>query len=207
MERNAAELEVTRADVDDLVVTSAYESPHNGVTHVNLNQRHEDLEVFGGHATVNVGPDGRVVFVGGSLVRGLDARASGAADLEATEAVEAAAEGLDLKEPADLRVLSKDPGPAQPTVVSEGGISDEPIPARLGWQPTDEGLRLAWQLTIDDSASASLWNATVDAATGELLEVADWTSKEHAFGPRPPGPLRSLGRPGQQLRARVPPAP
>src|SRR5918997_411270 len=87
LQENAAELEVTRADVADLVVTSAYESPHNGVTHVNLNQHHEDLEVFGGHATVNVGPDGRVVFTGGSLVGGLGARASGAADLEATEAV------------------------------------------------------------------------------------------------------------------------
>ena len=141
--------------------------------------------------------------MGGSLVRGLDARASGAADLEATEAVEAAAEGLDLKEPADLRVLSEGPGPAQPTVVSGGGISDEPIPARLGWQPTDEALRLAWQLTIDDSASASLWNATVDAATGELLEVADWTSKDHASD------LVHLARPGasaaqaKQLRARA----
>ena len=76
VERNAAELGVTRADVADLVVTSAYETPHNGVTHVNLNQRHEDLEVFGGHATVNVGADGRVVFAAGSLVRGLDAPAA-----------------------------------------------------------------------------------------------------------------------------------
>ncbi|HEY6416995.1 MAG TPA: M36 family metallopeptidase, partial [Acidimicrobiales bacterium] len=175
---NPAELKVTRADVADLVVASAYKSPHNGVTHVNLNQRHEGLEVFGGHVTVNVGPDRGIVFAGGSLVRGLDAPAPGAAELEATEAVEAAADGLDLKEPADLRVLSKSSGPAQRTVVSEGGISDEAIPARLGWQPTDDGLRLAWQLTIDDSSSSSLWNAAVDAATGELLDVADWTSKD-----------------------------
>src|SRR5688572_6607191 len=58
VQANPAELEVTRADVADLAVTSAYKSAHNGVTHVNLNQHHKDLEVFGGHATVNVGPDG-----------------------------------------------------------------------------------------------------------------------------------------------------
>ncbi|HXV95454.1 MAG TPA: M36 family metallopeptidase, partial [Gaiellaceae bacterium] len=57
-------------------------------------------------------------------------------------------------------------------------ISVEPIPARLGWQPTKAGLRLAWQLTIDDSSGDSLWNATVDAATGELLARDDWTDHD-----------------------------
>ncbi len=91
LQANPAELEVTRADVADLAVTSAYESAHNRITHVNLNQQHKDLEVFGGHATVNVGPDGRVVFAAGSLVSDLGARATGNAELEATEAVEAPA--------------------------------------------------------------------------------------------------------------------
>ncbi len=63
-------------------------------------------------------------------------------------------------------------------MLSRGGISDEPIPARLGWQPTRQGLRLAWQLTIDDSSDGHLWNAAVDAETGELLKVDDWTNQD-----------------------------
>ena len=43
-------------------------------------------------------------------------------------------------------------GPARETVVSAGGISDAPIPRALGWQPTANGLRMAWQLVIDDSS-------------------------------------------------------
>jgi len=62
---NAADLGVTRADVADLVVTSAYKSSHNGVTHVNLNQRFRGLEVFGAHATVNVASSGKVIFAAG----------------------------------------------------------------------------------------------------------------------------------------------
>ena len=42
--------------------------------------------------TVNVAADGSVVFAGGSLVRGLAASPSGAASLDPTEAVEAAAD-------------------------------------------------------------------------------------------------------------------
>src|SRR5688572_3998263 len=100
------ELGVSSVDVADLFVTSQYTSRHNGVTHVNLNQRFRDLEVFGGHATVNVARDGRVVFVGGRFVSGLT-DASGEGELAATEAVAAAAEELDLDDPANLRVLSR----------------------------------------------------------------------------------------------------
>ncbi|MGH3018686.1 MAG: M36 family metallopeptidase [Gaiellaceae bacterium] len=176
---NAAELGVTSADVADLFVTSSYTSSHSGVTHVNLNQRYRGLEVFGGHATVNVAADRSVIFTGGGFVRGLATDASGAEELGATEAVVAAADGLELDDPANLRILSRSAGAAQKTVVSGGGISNEPIPARLGWQPTGDGLRLAWQLTIDESSDGHLWNATVDAETGDLLAADDWTNEDN----------------------------
>ena len=175
---NAAELGVTRADVADLVVTSAYRSRHSGVTHVNLNQRFEGLEVFGAHATLNVAASGKVVFAAGAFVSDLRAAGADAADLAATEAVEAAAAGLGLADPRGLRVLSRSGGAAQKIVLSRAGISDEPIGARLGWQPTKNGLRLAWELVIDDASAEHLWNATVDAATGKLLEAEDWTSHD-----------------------------
>ena len=140
---------MTSADVADVFVTTQYQSSHSGVTHVNLNQRFRDLEVFGGQVTVNVADDGSVIFAGGSLVRGLSVSASGTAGLEPTGAVEAAADALDLGQPTDLTVISQSSGPARETVVSGGGISDAPIPLRLGWQPTGSGLRMAWRLVID----------------------------------------------------------
>ena len=176
---NARALGVERADVAELAVTSEYRSRHSGVTHVNVNQRHRDLEVFGAHATVNVARDGSIVFVGDSLVRGLEVEGSRTASLDAPDAVEAAADGLGLDDPTRVRVLDEGGGPAQRTELSKSGISEAQIPARLGYQPTDGGLRLAWQLTIDDSSDAHLWNATVDAATGELLQADDWTSHDN----------------------------
>jgi extracellular elastinolytic metalloproteinase len=177
---NAADFGVTGADVASLTVTSNYVTRHSGVGHVNINQQYNGLEVFGGHATVNVASDGRIAFAGGSLVRGLDASAAGAVDLSATSAVKAAADRLELDAPVDLRVLSRGAGAARRTVVSGGGISREPIPARLGYHPGKDGLRLAWQLTIDDTSSDHLWNATVDAETGALLKKDDWTTHESA---------------------------
>jgi hypothetical protein len=178
---NAASLGVGSADVSDLRVASSYRSAHNGVTHVNMNQRFDGLEVFGAYVTVNVASDGEVLFVGDSLVKGLS-DASGSVQTDATDAVEAAAAGLGLDEPSNLRVISESDGPAQRSVVSRGGISDAPIPARLGWQPTEDGLRLAWQMVIDETSDDHLWNATVDAATVELLARDDWVDHDTMEG-------------------------
>ena len=79
-------------------------------------------------------------------------------------------------------MLSREFGSAQESVVSDGGISDAPIPARLGWQSTAGGLRLAWQLVIDDASAAHLWNATVDAENGDLLAKDDWTDHDSREG-------------------------
>jgi extracellular elastinolytic metalloproteinase len=176
LQEEAADYGVGRHDVGDLRVLSAYTSGHNGVTHVNLIQYHDGLEVFGGHATVNVTSDGEVLFVGQSLVADLE-HATGASDLGAIEAVEAAAEALELDEPEGLRLIRQRGGPARETVLSDGAIAEEPISARRGWQSTEDGLRLAWQLVIDAASDPALWSAVVDADTGELLEVDNWTSE------------------------------
>ena len=175
LHQNAAELDVGRADVADLAVTSNYRSRASGITHVNLNQRYQGLEVFGGHVTVNVAADGAVVFVGGDLVEGLKAATAATPAVGAVAAVEAAADALELDEPADLRVISSRGGKARESVVSDGGISAAAIPARLGWQPSAGGLRLAWQLVIDAASEEHLWNATVDAWSAQLLNADDWT--------------------------------
>ncbi|MGH3013144.1 MAG: M36 family metallopeptidase, partial [Gaiellaceae bacterium] len=191
-------LGATRADVADLSLTSQYTSRHNGVTHVNLNQRFRGLEVFGAHATVNVAADGTVIFARGAFVHDLRAAGAADADLAATDAVEAAAEALDLADPQGLRVLSESGGAAQKTVLSRAGISDSRIPARLGWQPTADGLRLAWQLVIDDASGVELWNATVDARNGELLARENWTSSDDVVAL-----TQSLGRSGGAATAFV----
>jgi extracellular elastinolytic metalloproteinase len=182
LQGEAASYGLSDTDVAELAVRSAPTSRHTGVTHVNLNQRFDGLEVFGADTTVSIAPDGSVVFVAGSAVAGLRAAVAATPELDAVDAVEAAAEELDLDEPRDLEVISEEPGPDRETLLTPGGISDEPIPARLGWQPTADGLRLAWQLVIDDASDVNLWNAIVDARTGEVLQVEDWTSQSSIAG-------------------------
>ena len=204
-ENNAGDYGLTDADVSDLVVRSVTTSTHSGATHVNFNQQFDELEVFGADTTVTVAADGSVAFVGGASVGNLavaDLRAA-AAELDAADAVEAAADALDLDEPRDLRTMRRRGGTARETVLTDGGISHEPIEARLGWQPAPDGLRLAWQVVIDDVSDVHLWNATIDAANGDLLDLDDWTSDTNladlaerlGHGPVPQPVVQSSGTP------------
>jgi extracellular elastinolytic metalloproteinase len=172
----AATYGLDASDVAELTVRSVTQSRESAASHVNINQQLDGLEVFGADLTVTVAADGSIAFVGGTGVSGIAEQPGGAAELDPVAAVEAAADALDLDEPDDARVVRRPTGPAAETVIAAPSISDSPIPAKLGWQPVDSTLRLAWQLVIDDASDVHLWNATVDATTGELLDVDDWTS-------------------------------
>jgi Zn-dependent metalloprotease len=176
---HASQFGVSPADVADLGVQSSYMTSGTGVTHVNLTQRRDGFDVFDSSVTVNIGRDGRVVFAAGSLVKGLRAGAT-PATLDATEAVAAAAQALGLDEPDALKV-TRGSAKAGSSVMSGGGISASPIPAKLGWQPAGDGtLRLAWRLEIDAASDAHLWDATVDARTGALLDSEDLMIHDNA---------------------------
>jgi hypothetical protein len=168
---HASKFGVLSADVRELAIQGSYQTAGTGVTHVSVVQRHQGFDVFGSQATVNVGRDGRIVFAAGSLVKGLEAD-SAAATLDAAGAAQAAAAALGLEEPENLRVQSKG---AKSATLSSGGISEAPIEAKLGWQPTGGKLRMAWQVTIDATSDAHLWVATVDARSGSLLDSEDLT--------------------------------
>jgi extracellular elastinolytic metalloproteinase len=170
----AGSLGVTVTDLTELEVLSSHVSAQTGATHVNLIQQHDGLDVFGAVTTVTVAEDGSIAFVGGVAVSGLAGGAGGTAALEPSDAVAEAADGLELDEPEDLEVVQAAADGVE-VLLTDGGISELPIPARLGWLPVDDELRLSWQVVIDDHSDDHLWNVSVDAETGEILEVEDWT--------------------------------
>ena len=167
---------VAASDLADLQVMSQHTSEHNGVTYVNVVQHHQGREVLGGVATVSVTADGVVLHVAENLVTGLR-QAAGQASLDAPAALEAAADEVDLT-PRGARVKTQSRDASRTTTMSSAGISREEIPARLVWQPTEDGLRLAWEVVIDDQDSAHLWQVTVDAQSGDTLAVEDWTDHD-----------------------------
>lgn len=172
--QNAAQFGVSAADVADTTVTSQYVTAGTGVTHVNLNQRYNGLDVAGGHVTVNVGADKQVKYAAGRLLKVAPATST-TPTLSVTGAVESAADELGLEEPERLSVVQRK---GAETTLTDGGISSAPIGAKQVFHPVGDELRLAYQVTIDDATDSHLWFVTIDARTGEELARDDWTDHD-----------------------------
>jgi hypothetical protein len=172
-------------DVGDLLVTDAYRSDHNGVTHVYLRQRLHGLEVAGANMTVNVTRAGKVLYAGSRLMSGLQAAVSGRAKLDALQALGSAAAHLGLGSTKHIRVIQPPVGNDRATVMSGAGLSMSAVPARLVYQPVSPArVRLAWNLEIEELSQLHWWNLSVDAATGELLTVFDYVNHDNVAATR-----------------------
>ena len=172
---------VTPADVDELEVTDAYTSAHNGVTHVYVRQLVKGEPVAGTQANVNVSRDGEVVHYGSRLVADVDGLVSGSAALTAIEAVAAAARGLGLDAPSGSALLKDTTeGAIRTALVSESGIAVRPIPAVLSPVATRDAVRLAWTVEIERPGGTEWWLAAVDAETGALLDSENLVVNERA---------------------------
>jgi extracellular elastinolytic metalloproteinase len=166
-------LGLTKADLAGLVVTDAYRSTDNGVTHVYLGQSYRGLRLVGPAMTVNVARDGSVIYAPSHLLAGVGAAISGRDRIGPAVATKQAAAALGLQTAKAFDVLAGPTGVEQRTLLSGGGISAARIPAHLVYQPTAGRIRLAWQVEIDEVSGRHWWVGSVDASTGKLLNAYD----------------------------------
>jgi extracellular elastinolytic metalloproteinase len=181
LQQNVHLLGLTGADLLDVVVTDQYTDAHNGVTHIYMRQRFKGIDVANGDLSINIAADGSVINVGHSFVTNLAAAVNRQAPRRtAPQAVAGAARHLGLTLTQAPQVLSQPAGDAQEMLFDEAGISQEPIPARLVYQPVGpDRVRLAWQLDIYELSSEHFWSMIVDADTGEVLAQHDYIDHDN----------------------------
>lgn len=179
----ATSLGLARADIAEAVLSSSHTTDHNGVSHVYLVQRYRGIEVWGGVFNTSILPDGRVLHSGNRFVADL-ARQGGRATprISAQQALQrVASDTLSVAQLAPVRVLQRPSGQDQRTVLSDAGLAARPIEARLVWFPqADGGVRLAWELEIEEASGHDWWQAVVDASDGTTLEMHNLVIHESA---------------------------
>ncbi|GAB3822345.1 T9SS-dependent M36 family metallopeptidase [Pontibacter rugosus] len=212
LKQNKQKLEITESDISELAVTNESITRHNGMKHIYLQQMHEGIEVHGAITNVNMTKDNKVVSVGNRFQKALERKVKTTEPgLSPESAVMAAAKHLNLSVSGPLTVQSRGNQSNREVVLSNGGISLDPIPARLVYQPMEDGsLKLAWEVTIYELDALNWWNVRVDASTGTVLDkdnmvthcefdnhgpegVALTRGKKHVLAPRPaPAPYNSV---------------
>jgi extracellular elastinolytic metalloproteinase len=180
-QKNATKFGLSSADLGEVAVSSTVVSRHSGMTHVYLQQRYRGIDVWSAVINVNVAKDGRVLSSGSTFVANI-AEAAGEQSVQTSsvEAVESAADDLNLTVTKSLRVMQRKGGANDRTTLSDGGIAAKPIDAKLVWLPRNGEVRLAWQLEIDQDDGEHWWYAFVDAETGESLGQHDLITRDTA---------------------------
>lgn len=197
-----AEYGVQASDLDELRFNGGHVAKHTGTRHLYLRQQVRGIDVMTGDVSIAILPDDVVAHVGSRLLPNIDARTSGAARIDAVQAVRAAATQLGLRPDATLRTVGvSNDGMMHATIVSPGGISLAPIPSRLVYQPAGDLLRLAWELEIQELSEQHWWNVIIDAETGAMLARYDYIVHE---GRRDVG--ASVARPASARSETITPA-
>src|SRR5690606_41859943 len=174
----------TADDRSTHVVTDACAPRRSGTTHVYLRQAYAGVPVVGTEITVAVGADGRVFHAAGSAtsLAGRALATSPALPAEAAAAAVAREAGLS----GTFHTVSSTGGRAPEVVVSDGGVAEEPVTARLVYYRDErDAVALAWEVGLYGWCGAHYCRGYVDAVSGRVLARHDLVVHDH-FGPADP---------------------
>lgn len=158
-------------------ITDQNVSRGTNISHVYYRQVFNGLQIYGTESGVHVLPSGKVLSASNRFIKNAASKSNGsnAPALTAIQAVQSAAGQLNYTITADLSVMSKKQGVSQETILSDGGISLSPIPAKLMYQLNQNNeLVLTWDISIQEKAQQNWWSMRVDATTGTIVDKVNW---------------------------------
>ena len=173
LEANKATLNLTSEDIKEYQISDLYTSGHNGVTHVYLNQTHQDIKVNNAIFNVNILPNGKVLNHGNRFVSNLKEKVNSTTPaISAADAVRKVIERFEIKTNGEILVQSK--SSARNFTFAKEGLAMEPIPVDLVYEVMDnKSVKLAWMVRFYQLDAKHWWNARIDAQSGEVLNHND----------------------------------
>lgn len=154
-------------------ITDQHISSISNVEHVYFRQVLNGLQIYGTESDVHILPNGKIISENTNFLKEVASRSNGGASpsLNAIQAVQAAASQLNYNISEALTIISSLNTPNQETLISDGGISITPIPAKLMYQLNQkEQLVLVWDLSIQENSRQDWWNVRIDAASGQIVD-------------------------------------
>ncbi|MEZ0607933.1 M36 family metallopeptidase [Fibrella sp. WM1] len=217
---------ISPADVDELIVSSAYLSPTTGWYHVYFNQGYQSIEVYNRLMNV-VLAGGQVTYLTHNFVPNsaslpnVGSRKNTLTPLEVLKkaTTHVGMPVLDAGQVREISTVRLGDGTLTKTVYAAAAVSSDPINVKLYWLPMEvdrkgesvvDRLQLTWNVTFLTPDGKNRWSIHLDANTGEVVRQVDevihcdFGAPAHTHGP-PVGhskaPIRSFGLPAKSFAA------
>ncbi len=182
LQQNAAQLQISQADVDDVFISSSYTDPKTNIQYVYLQQAWQNIRVYNRILTILI-RDNKILHAAGKFVNNMASKAGAFTPaVQASQAIIKAAQYLQLPSPVALQNIEDKFAAEKKLIFSPAGIARQNIETQLLWVVADDDstIRLAWNVNIDVLHSADWWNVRVDAITGNVIEKDNMTIYEEA---------------------------
>lgn len=169
----------------EFVVTNNHVSGISKVHHLYFSQTLFGIQIVGTNSSVHVNSTNEVISDSNHFLKDRASRcvANQIPSLSARKAVSAVADQLGYKMTEDLIILNKKDKKNNEYLLSNAGISIDPIPVKLKYLVTKSGdLELVWEITIQEIEKEHWWNIRASAITGKIIEKDDFVvncSMEH----------------------------
>ncbi len=175
LEDHDQELGLAAGQLDDIVVTSQYETSQTGATHIHFRQTIAGLEVANSNININIAADGSVMNVGGGFVT--STAFSPIVPMNATQAVTELADHFDWTLSSTPQTVQQIGGTERVSVMRADEIARGDITVGLQYVPADStGVELAWKINLQTKDGRHWYDVSVSAADGQILNFADWAS-------------------------------
>ncbi|MBK5212332.1 MAG: M36 family metallopeptidase [Flavobacteriaceae bacterium] len=158
-------------------ITSETVSSISGIHHVYFRQLFNGIEIYGTESSIHTMANGKVISKDSKFIKNTVEKLKGSnkPGLTPALAVKAVALQLGYSASGSFNVLEASKGIDRATLLSDGGISLSPIPAKLIYAITETGdLVLSWDISIQEKSQQDWWSVRVNATTGEIINKANW---------------------------------
>ncbi len=165
---------LTADDISDYLITNQYTDEVTGLTYSYIQQRHNKVAVYNAISVFLI-KDNKVVYFTSGMIDHLAQKVKSASpNITPEAAIGYALINIGRDEIAPVKLINTDNNLKTFTYESPS-ISSSPIKVQLVYRAMDDGIYLAWDVSIELKNEPHWWNIRIDALTGNYLDKNDWT--------------------------------
>lgn len=159
---------------ENLLIVNQHKSKPSGLTHVYVNQMHNDIKIYNAISNIAFNSRGGVFYEKNKFIEHSSNERSNPT-LTSVEAVNRVAEhfGQDSKNETTIKTAFNNK--QSKTVLENNNIASTDITAELFYVNRIGTLVLVWSISYEKSDDHFWWDTKVDAVTGIIIEKTTWT--------------------------------
>ncbi len=162
-------------DVQWLINSENISSTSN-IQHVYFTQIVNGIEIYGTQSSIHILPSGKTLSADSKFIKDSKRKVlNDTPSLTATQALISAANQLNYNISESISVINSGNSTNKKTILTNAGISLSNIPAKLVYHISSENeLKLAWDISIQEISQQDWWSIRVDANSGAILNKNNW---------------------------------